>query len=299
MSDRSYMKLLFEKRFEEAEEVRKLEIPRTLYKYFPLGDIDSMDDLRLSTLENEEIWFSRTTLLNDPYEFRSCYVDEEKLKKIGIPQNMIDVFNTMFDAQHYMYCITCLTENGYDYLPMWGLYTNNSKGFCVEYEVTNPEYVYKVSYEKGRVGLANSLVNRSSAYYRSLKREEQSDDMKLYDKIFFSNLLIKHESWAPESEYRIIRPTFSDTSYLETFVDEMENFFNGDEQAKSNLEKIKGHSWKLEQSGLKTKRIFSGVNCSLSHQKELNRISVKLGCGPLKVLALGTKEYTLTPKNFV
>ena len=71
--------------------------------------------------------------MNDPYEFKGMLIDGQKLRDKGYKDSDIEAFQTIFDFEDYG--ITCLSANSADYLPMWAYYTNNHKGFCIEYDV--------------------------------------------------------------------------------------------------------------------------------------------------------------------
>lgn len=115
-----------------AKAVRFSTIPDKLIKFIWLDDSDS-DDKKFLSLKRNEIWFAQKDLLNDPYEYKGMLLDRNRMHNAGYSNDIIDYYQQLFDFSDYG--ITCLSANSIDYLPMWAYYTNNHKGFCVEYNV--------------------------------------------------------------------------------------------------------------------------------------------------------------------
>ena len=76
-------KLLQEKKFDELDKFQNDHTPKLLTKFYSLTDNEVLNNLKLSTLENQQIWFSPIKDLNDPYEFRNMYLDKSKFKELG------------------------------------------------------------------------------------------------------------------------------------------------------------------------------------------------------------------------
>ena len=230
-------------------------------------DDEESDNRKFNTLKNEELWFSTIKKLNDPYEFKFLYIDEEKLIKQNRSE-VLDIFKKLFNQISTNWGLTSLSGNSYNYLPMWAYYTNNYHGYCVEYDVLRPDTVFKVEYEPKRYPVANTLIAYYSEVMRSLLSEE--DDMsqleELYGMILRYNLIAKHDSWQHENEYRILSP----------------------------IEEIKyGKAVPLSAIYLKTSRIIVGYNCKPEHIERLNSISQEIGCGQISKVELSETEYTL------
>ena len=201
---------------------------------------------------------TRKNFLNDPYEYKGMLVDRKKMKNAGYSQNIIDGYQTLFDFSDYG--ITCLSSNNIDYLPMWAYYTNNHKGFCIEYEIIKKDCIHEVLYEPERIKVA-SLIFQS---IESAKKAMISGK-DFYYTIFLQNLFIKDKSWKHENEYRIVYP----------------------------LDGKKGMNVPVHRLGMKTNRIVAGINCSNSDLFRLNKISNELGLGNVYKSRIHPEKYTI------
>ena len=196
-----YFDLLMQGKTEQAEELRLKGIPDTLIKYVGLDGTDTdIDEKKFETLEHDSIWFTPKDNLNDPYEFKGILIDRPKLEEIEIPSALIDEFESILDFSNYG--ITCLTANLIDYLPMWAYYTNNHKGFCIEYETIKKIAIHEVLYEPERIKLANTIL-RAIAATRNAFTTGSNSEMELYTNLLLQGLFIKAASWKHEKEYRI------------------------------------------------------------------------------------------------
>ena len=185
-----YEDCLLRFQFKEADAIRKSLIPRKLYKYVPLEN--DTNDVRLKTLERQEIWLSKVTSLNDPYELKGIYNDFDGQNK----------FQHLMDACAKYSCIASLTANGAEHLPMWAHYANNHKGMCIEYDVLSSEYIFPVGYTEKRVPLSKLLSTISTNEADDLFEER----IELVFHLFSMQFYQKHSSWKSENEYRLIHP---------------------------------------------------------------------------------------------
>ena len=145
-------------------------------------------------------------------------------------------------------------------------YSNNHKGFCIEYTVEDPELIYPVSYEQKRVPIASIIAGMFSEFEQAYNNHEPlSLDALFYACVMRYQFLMKHVSWKHEEEYRIIYP----------FV--------------TNI----GNNMLINKIGLRTSRIVAGINCSDEHKKRLNAISQKINCGSIKEAQISDTEYIL------
>lgn len=253
-----YFQLLVEGKEQEAEEARISTNPDKLIKFIWL-DGSEKDDLKFLTLKNDEIWFAHKKSLNDPYEYKGMLIDKEKLIKAGYPIKAIEKYQTIFDLNDYG--VTCLSSNSIDYLPMWAYYTNNHKGFCIEYEVIKKDFIHKVVYEQERIKVASLFIEYIKAIISGQKKKAD-----FYIKIFLQNFFIKAKSWEHEKEYRIVYS-----------IDE-----NSD-----------GINVPVNKLGLRTSRIVAGINCSEDNKKKLNEISKSLGLGNVYISKIHPEEYKM------
>lgn len=174
MRVQEYMSLLCEGKFDEAEKSRQSTIPEKLIKFIWL-DGSETDEKKFKTLEDEKIWFSAKRFLNDPYEFKGLIIDRQKFKTAGYSDDIIESFEKMIDLNEFG--ITCFSANATDYLPMWAYYTNNHKGFCVEYELTEKTYVHEVLYETERIKIASLLMDYGTAIEKFLTSKKRTAEV--------------------------------------------------------------------------------------------------------------------------
>ena len=261
-----YFSLLYDRKLEEAEKFRKSLVPNKLLKFVSLNDNPDNNSKKLLSLKNRQAWFSSINVLNDPYEFKCMYIDENKLKEHGYDEHIILKFKELLDNQVKQWSVLSLSAASLDCLPMWAYYTNNFSGFCVEYEVERPDAIFAVSYEPNRVPIATTIANLYLEFCKMIKRgEETNSEVEFYSTILRCQLHSKHESWKHEREYRILFPSQADIG------------FNVD----------------IQNIGLKTSKIVAGLNCSKENKERLNDISNFLGCGDVLEAKISGNSYTL------
>ncbi len=141
--------------------------------------------------------------------------------------------------------MTSLSANSFDCLPMWAYYTNNCEGFCVEYEVLNPQLILPVGYEPKRISLASIIADFYSEFHKMQENGEKTNpEVEFYATLLKQQLYLKHESWKAEKEFRIIYPISSGL----------------------------GKNINISVLGLKTNRICAGYNYSSEHKDKLKEI---------------------------
>lgn len=253
-----YFKLLLEGKEKKAEEARISTIPNKLIKFIWLDESEK-DDLKFLTLKRDEMWIAHKDSLNYPYEYKGMLIDKEKFIKAGYPIETIEKYQTIFDINDYG--VTCLSSNSVDYLPMWAYYTNNHKGFCVEYEVIKKDFIHEVLYEPERIKIASLIIE-----YIEAIRSRQKEKASCYAQIISQNLFIKANSWEHEKEYRIVYPIDKNS---------------------------KGMNVPVRKLGMKTSRIVAGINCSEDNKKKLNEISNSLGLGNIYISKIHPEEYKM------
>ena len=263
---KKYFELLQNQKYIEAKEYRKKLIPQKLVKYVSLTNDNESNEKKFFSLENNMAWFSSIKTLNDPYEFKCMYIDEKKLEEAKYDIVLIDAFKNYLKDQEDSWTVLSLSNAGIESLPMWAYYSNNHKGFCIEYTVEDPELIYPVSYEQKRVPIASIIAGMFSEFEQAYNNHEPlSLDALFYACVMRYQFLMKHVSWKHEEEYRIIYP----------FV--------------TNI----GNNMLINKIGLRTSRIVAGVNCSDEHKKRLNDISQKINCGSIKEAQISDTEYIL------
>lgn len=255
---KEYIKLLSEGGAKKAELYRISKMPNKLYKYVSLSDRKIRDGIKIDTmkfkdLENKRMWLSTFNYLNDPYELKGVYLDDDKIVEYDYEQ-WIPFFRQKLEEYRSMFLIGSLTTHLNDNLPMWAHYSNNHHGICIEYEVQNASHIYKVSYEDSRQGMATLIINILNNVIDDYenKNEEISEESEYYSMILFNTVMMKHNTWKYEDEYRIL----------------YHNINNMD----------KGESILLEELGLKISKIYIGINCVKEYIDKLKEISKSIGC---------------------
>ena len=194
------------------------------------------------------------------------YINDEELKKRGYDDSILSGFHKIFDDLINKWSLVSLSAASIDNLPMWAYYTNNFNGFCVEYEVVNPDAIYEVGYEPERIPIASIMTNFCKEFDKMKERGEQTSvDVDFYVTLLRYQLHAKHASWKHEQEYRVLYPNCNE----------------------------KGQNIDLNIIGLKTTRIIVGLNCTDENKERLNTISNKLGCGNILETKISGKHYTL------
>jgi hypothetical protein len=200
------------------------EIPEFLYKYISIKT-DKKFRYFLSFLEQNELHLSQPDNFYDPYDCATGINFEnetpESLKNI-IPtdgdgqekKNITDknISNFIKDKDKHdtvnqdirntsktlndKLGIYCLTENDYNYLPMWAYYGDNHKGLVIKFNT--------------KFGIINELNTQKVPIYKVTYDESFPKWSDLNDKLGheYINVLSTRKSiyWSQEKEWRIIAP---------------------------------------------------------------------------------------------
>jgi hypothetical protein len=157
---------------------------------------------------------------------------------------------------------------------MWAHYANNHQGFCIEYSVRKPSFLFPVSYEDERVPVASILTNLISLIWKVDSGEIDTSDK---DFLFYLSLvnhmgIIKHKSWSYENEVRIFFPhPIPNTP--------------------------KGDLVPLELIGLEVTGIYLGSTCSKENQMLIDDISQSLNVPTYQMkLREDNTKYELEPE---
>lgn len=264
-----YFDLLCQRKIDEANKYRKTLVPHNLVKFIALTSDEETNDKKFATLTNDQLWFSHVSTLNDPYEFMCMYIDHDKLAKYNYDSYILSKFDELINQKIKTWAVVSLSANSFDCLPMWAYYTNNYTGFCVEYEVINPDLIFPVGYEPNRIPVASIIANFYCEFQKMMERgEDTNPEVDFYASIIQHQLYLKHESWKAEKEYRIVY-------HLSTGI---------------------GKNISISQLGLKTKRICAGYNCTTEHKEKLKEICSTLNCDNLLETKISSTKYTLLEK---
>ncbi|MFL0250573.1 DUF2971 domain-containing protein [Clostridium neuense] len=183
-----YKRLFFAGKKDEAYKLKYDNFPKRLYKY------EVIDEEKINTLINNELWFSNPDDFNDPFDSCGICFDEGEIKKhlkgINVTK-LIDSFKT--DVK-----ISCFSEE-INSMPMWTHYAGNHEGMCAEYDFSKinytnrfSKYLFPVVYQTERYDITDIL--------KDLINDKTEDAAYM---LFFM-MQIKHISWNYEKEWRII-----------------------------------------------------------------------------------------------
>lgn len=266
---KSYIKILNEKGYTEADKFKNTQIPDTLYKYFPCSEN------RLNFLFNQELWLAQHETFNDPNEFEFMFIEEDKFAKaklIGekwtILHNYYDesFFKVNFkdavkfmDANKKLVSISCFTTNPNNTY-FWSEYAANKNGFCVEYKINRKTNFYPVIYTDEKIEISDYLkaliieLKKASLDESELERKNGrkynviSEDGMNYISFLYFNYCCKKIKWKNEDEYRIV------------FANNKPQITNGHAVCYNNLY-------------ITANKIFIGANCSDQDKKRLEEIA--------------------------
>lgn len=177
---------------------------------------DKLNQKKITTLKNNEIFLSRCTDLNDPFEGQNFVLDEEDLKNYGFTQaekesfdiNTVDDLKKLFSKHREMYMQTSFTLTSTDML-MWGHYANSYKGYCLEYIVDDRKFLFPVSYLRKRPILtgisSNKRLNKKigKSLYQIHKSLSQASAKEFTQYMLYLQSF-KSTDWAYEKEVRLI-----------------------------------------------------------------------------------------------
>lgn len=158
----TYVALAQNDSIDNAEQYRLSNSPKKLFKFMPFYDSGNLavNKRNIETIEENKIWASKYSTLNDPFEFKSIYLDEDKIRKSG---NSVETFEKYLDYINNSFLVVSFSAEGnihpLNNMPMWAYYSNNHHGICIEYEVVNPIILYPIIYETTRNQIASIIGN--------------------------------------------------------------------------------------------------------------------------------------------
>ncbi len=121
---------------EECLPLIRSYLPKKIYKYYTLNDIEEFNSKRINSLREKCVFGSIASSFNDPFEGKYVFMTEEDLSKLGAPVETKQIWETVISAISEHITTICFTQNPND-MPMWAHYANEHQGFCVEYEIIN------------------------------------------------------------------------------------------------------------------------------------------------------------------
>ena len=276
------LKLFFE---DYVPETRK-SFPKKIYKYISLDKIDELEKEKLSycynpeeiekliltskenkgninklySLANNSLWFSKSNNpnLNDPFEGRGIFYDDSFYK---FSDDQIQYWQQYAEYVRNNIYLCCFAK--YSASPtMWANYSNNYRGYCLEFEIVNTNNLWEVYYGYGK--------NYPNSTIKDLENELWADQISKSEAYEYIEQL--HVFWATFK--------FGDWQY----ENEIRAIFTKLEYEKNIC---------YEDIGLKLIGIIVGHNCDEKHREFLAYIANKLSI-PLKITKIN-----ITSKNYL
>lgn len=244
-----YYQLIYDGKLNEAEQIRHETIPKVLSKFIALSNDENENEKRFHSLESNQIWISSIDAYNDPFEFRTFYVDDAIVKAGGYDTSWRKAYQKWIYDDWKKAGVASLSENSFQSLPMWAYYSNNHSGFCIEYNVVDESKIWAVAYADKRIEFAGKLCNLLIDSFNNIDENNVvhlTPEMRCTLAVMKMQLYSKHSSWEHEKEYRIIAD-----------LKDGQNGFNLD----------------LSVAGLQVKRVIAGLNCKKEHIDRLQKIS--------------------------
>lgn len=244
-------------------------VPDYLYKFYSLSEKenDELDQKKLNTISENCNWYDIPENQNDPFDMRMAYIDEDIAETKGAISESVKMARCLLDELQHGFALCSFTNSDLNNLPMWAFYANNHRGFCVKYKVNKKQMLFRVFYEKDRVGIFATIINLYVAMVESEKRGQETKELECYRHILMNLINCKHISWNNEKEFRIIIPS----------------------------ENHKGLNVSNEIVGIKPVELYMGIKCSLSNQKKLIEIcKSKISCKAYAGIASGNKFLEFT-----
>lgn len=195
--------------FKTIYKITRLHIPDTLFKYFSLTDNIGLNEQKLLTLQQQQVFMSEAQYLNDPFDNKAYYYDPQELKKY---ERLAEHDGRIIDDFSRFSKVTSLTANNVNSMPMWAHYSNNHAGFCVSYDMKSNTQLsgctFPVQYVDQRIDVTSLMDKIAQDTFQEIesqsaegKKEILLDDLSPVFLIsLFGNL--KHISWSYENEFR-------------------------------------------------------------------------------------------------
>lgn len=244
-------------------------IPDRLYHYFPLHNRSSRLDYRkenekyYTSLENGKIRVSSFEALNDPFEFNGLFFDPQSNAML---RNNAKYAENVLKRLKNCFPVFCLSDNFDKNMPLWAHYSNNHKGYCVEYSTIDKSTIFPVVYVPKREPASNIITTMLTELDKGFRRGTKPSGKFWKNFIpFFTSFTCKHELWRYEGEYRLLW---------------MDNY------------SFPGQLVGLDDAKLKIEKIFMGLYCD--DKKRLRKIGKILGCEVYEMILESTNcEFSL------
>ncbi len=169
LEDLSFYKDYFGTTIDKATELKIKRIKAVvkddkIYKFILFDDNIDLNNVKLKSLESDNLCFSHYIYLNDPTEFELKYDIKKVANKSGVRKENIKLF---VDSIKEIYDVCSFT---YEYSSdMWKNYANNGRGICLVFEVQDYDMLFPVDYiDKWKINYSKLLID---SYKRQANNE--------------------------------------------------------------------------------------------------------------------------------
>ncbi len=192
-------------------------VPNTLTRFYSLigfDDEEHMDQKKLATLEKSKIFLSNPKNLNDPFDCGCAFYDFENRRNPDSYNKIVEQNMALLPSQ---ISICSFSGCGIQSMPMWAHYTNNHKGFCVEYDKTLDQnkllrgLVYPVQYSEFRSDISDLMDEQIRLSFARVLQPQgyvragiEAQPLAQIASMLYN---VKHSSWSFEQEYRLSVPS--------------------------------------------------------------------------------------------
>lgn len=187
----------------------------SLYKY------RSNDKRHLDTLVNNEIFAALPIKLNDPFELK--FNDNEIRSIVELSENLKKYYGETRQKLDEI-GIYSLSEDHLS-ISLWSLYANESKGFCIEYNLD-----LLLSFFAPRTLTCHSnVVYEVTEKFPEFTLADLGNEKKIYEK----TMLTKHIQWSNEKEYRLV---FEKSGQKKVHPQAIKAIYFGEKMPKNSIE---------------------------------------------------------------
>ncbi|WDF02944.1 DUF2971 domain-containing protein [Shouchella hunanensis] len=197
--------------------ITRLHVPEKIYKYISLNSDDNLNQLKFNTLQDNKVFLSCASQLNDPFDSRGYFYKKQEMAK----HPELKRFNGSIIDDFAKYALVCsFSKVGVNNMPMWAHYSNNHSGFCVEYEPKKNDDLFRgclftIQYTDDRIDITQAMdkaiTNLLNHKKKSIDDYFKNVQIELMPIAWITQFLncVKHSSWSYEKEVRLINSAVS------------------------------------------------------------------------------------------